>query len=77
MGDALAAAAAETRILIDLDGSTSTSALAGGWQEPIQRALDDRVITEVRVNFASGERYRYRRWHRWRFWRKSLAAPKA
>jgi hypothetical protein len=77
MADALSAAAAGTAILIDLDRPASASALDGEWQEPIQRALSDRVVAEVRLTFASGERFRYRHGHRWRFWRKVPAAYKA
>jgi hypothetical protein len=67
MAGTLAAAAADARILLDLD--RPASALENAWQE-IQKALHDRVIAQVRLNFASGERYRYRHGHRWRFWRK-------
>jgi hypothetical protein len=73
LADALRTSAADVRILIDLD----RPAFAGEWQEPVQRVLNDRVITEVRLHFASGERYRYRHRHRWRFWRKIPAGPKA
>jgi hypothetical protein len=74
MAGTLAAAAADARILIDLD--RPASALENEWQE-IQKALHDRVIAQVRLNFASGERYRYRHGHRWRFWRKVPLAHKA
>jgi hypothetical protein len=73
LADALPTSAAGARILIDLD----RPAFAGEWQEPVQGVLNDRVVTEVRLNFACGERYRYRHGHRWRFWRKIPAAPKA
>ena len=73
LADALPTSAAGERILIDVD----KAAPEGEWQEPIQRALNDRVITELHLRFASGECYRYRRGHRWRFWRKVPAAPKA
>jgi hypothetical protein len=73
LADALPTSAVGAPILIDLE----RPGLAGEWQEPVQRALNDRVITEVRLHFASGERYRYRHRHRWRFWRKIPAGPKA
>jgi len=73
LADALPTAAAGTRILMDLD----RTALADEWQEAVQGTLNDRVITEVRLNFASGERYCYRHRHRWRFWRKVPASSKA
>jgi hypothetical protein len=73
LADALPTSAAGAGILIDLDRAV----IADEWQEPVQRALNDRVVTEVRLNFASGERYCYRHGHRWRFWRKIPSAPKA
>jgi hypothetical protein len=73
LADALRTSAADAGILIDLD----RLALEGEWQELIQNALNERTIAEVRLHFASGECYRYRRRHRWRFWRKIPAGPKA
>jgi hypothetical protein len=74
--DALVGAAPGSRILIDLDRPTAASPLESAWHEAVQRALSDRVISEVRLSFASGERYRYRRGHRWRFWRRIPATRK-
>lgn len=73
--DAMAAVAPEARILIDLD--VPGSELGSEWQEPITRALADRAIADLQLKFASGERFRYRRGHRWRFWRKVPAKPRA
>jgi len=75
LADTLATATADSHILIDADASAGP-ALEGAW-EPIQRALTGRVIGELRLSFASGERYRYRHGHRWRFWRKVPAKPQA
>jgi hypothetical protein len=73
LADVLPTSAAGARILIDLDGP----GFAGEWQEPLQRALNDRVVTEVRLNFASGERYCYLHRHRWLSGGRSGAAAKA
>jgi len=72
--DTLGAVAADSHILLDADapaGMTVEDVL-----QPIQNALAQRVIGELRLSFASGERYRYRHGHRWRFWRKVPAKPK-
>ena len=71
----LDAATADSQLLIDADASADLT-LEGAWR-PIQQALGQRVIRELRLRFASGERYRYRHGHRWRFWRKIPAKPKA
>jgi hypothetical protein len=73
LADALATATANSRIVLDADapaGAAVETALS-----PIQQALTQRVIHELRLSFASGERYRYRHAHRWRFWRKVPAKP--
>jgi len=72
---ALATAAADSQILVDADASSGPP-LEGAWA-PIQQALTERAIGELRLSFASGERYRYRHGHRWRFWRKVQAKRKA
>lgn len=68
MADALDAALGDIRVLVDLDGPASIA--TGSWAESIQTALADRIVAQVELKFASGERYRYRYGHRWRFWRK-------
>jgi hypothetical protein len=73
--EALAAATADSHILVDAD-STVGLALEDAWQ-PIQQALTKRALGELCLSFASGERYRYRHGHRWRFWRKVAAKPQA
>ncbi|HET7063629.1 MAG TPA: phosphoglycerate mutase [Rudaea sp.] len=75
LADALAAAAVDSHILVDADASAD-AAFENEWQ-PMQRALTQRVIRELRLSFASGERYLYRHGHRWRFWRKLPAKPQA
>jgi hypothetical protein len=77
LADAVAAATADARILLDLDPPADPSAREDAWQETIEHALAGRVIGEIRLNFASGERYRYVRRHRWRFWRKIQATSNA
>ncbi len=75
LADALATATADSHIVFDVDASAEP-VHEGTWSA-IQQALTERVIRELRLSFASGERYRYRRVHRWRFWRKVPAKPKA
>ena len=70
---ALDAAAEDSHIVLDADASAAPE---GTWQS-IQQAMTQRVIGELRLSFASGERYRYRHGHRWRFWRKVPAKAKA
>jgi len=74
--EVIEAASGDRRILLDLDrpvDSTSSIAL----QERIGQALAERSVTQVDLKFASGERVRYRRGHRWRFWRRLPAAAAA
>jgi len=71
--DALAAPTADSRILFDADTPAGVAVESG--LPAIQQALAQRVIHELRLSFASGERYRYRHAHRWRFWRKVPAKP--
>ena len=68
LAGALAAATADSHILLDADVPTGVAVEPE--LQPIQQALAERVIGELRLSFASGERYRYRHAHRWRFWRK-------
>jgi len=75
LADALGTAAAESRILLDLDAPVD--AAAENALQQIQQALIRRAVGELRLNFASGERYRYRHAHRWRFWRKVQAQAQA
>ena len=75
LAQALDRTSAETQLLVDL--GRPAAAAESSWQERIQRALAERVIAEVGLKFASGERYRYRHGHRWRFWRKIPAIRKA
>jgi hypothetical protein len=75
VADTLATATADSHILIDADVPAGP-VLESAWQ-PVQRALTARAISELRLSFASGERYRYRHIHRWRFWRKVQAKPEA
>lgn len=75
LAQALDRASPEAQLLVDL--GRPAAAAESSWQERIQRALAERVIAEVGLKFASGERYRYRHGHRWRFWRKIPAVHKA
>jgi hypothetical protein len=74
LADALTVATADSRILLDADASAGVA--VENPLQPIQQALTERVIRELRLHFASGERYRYLHRHRWRFWRKVPAKPK-
>jgi len=73
LAGALAAAATDSRILVDADAPAGIAAEAA--LQPIQQALTRRAVGELSLSFASGERYRYRHAHRWRFWRKVPAKP--
>ena len=55
--------------LIDL-GELRADALEQGGLQPIDRALRRGVFGTVELLFASGERFRYRAVHRYRFWRR-------
>jgi len=68
MADALDAGRGEVRVLVDLDGPLSIA--TGAWAESVQKALAELSVAQVELKFASGERYRYRHGHRWRFWRR-------
>jgi hypothetical protein len=75
LADALGSATADSRILLDADAPAGI-AVEDAFQ-PIQQALIQRVVRELRLSFASGERYRYRHAHRWRFWRRVPAKTQA
>jgi hypothetical protein len=70
LADALDGATGDSRIMVDLDCPVSIITPEGAWAESTQKALADRIVTQVELKFASGERYRYRRGHLWRFWRR-------
>jgi hypothetical protein len=66
--EAIGAAASAPAMLLDLlelrDG-----ALQDDWLAPAEAALAGGRINQVVLEFASGERFRVRQSHRWRFWR--------
>jgi hypothetical protein len=70
LAEALGAATGDARVIVDLDGPMSIITPEGAWAESMQKALADRSVAQVELKFASGERYRYRHGHRWRFWRR-------
>jgi hypothetical protein len=76
VADALEAAAGDSRVMVDLDGPMPPAA-SETWADLVQKALGDRSVTQVDLKFTSGERYRYRHGHRWRFWRKVPVARTA
>ena len=53
----------------DLDDATGLAELATRWLPAFDAALARKRIPELQVAFASGERYRVKPGHRWRFWR--------
>lgn len=75
LADALGSAAPDSRILLDADATAGV--VVEDALQPVQQALSQRIVRDVGLSFASGERYRYRHAHRWRFWRKAPAKPKA
>ena len=60
----------------DLDDAAGLAELAVRWLPAFDAALSHKRIPELRVAFASGERYLVKPGHRWRFWRgaRPLAA---
>lgn len=63
-------------MLVDLDDAAGLAELSSRWAPALDRALSDKRLTELRLAFASGERWRIVPGHRWRFWRmvRPLAA---
>jgi len=59
----------EGEVLADF-ASTDPAIIADEWLPRCQRALGQRRFGQVEFAFVSGERFRLRPWHRWRFWRK-------
>ncbi len=55
--------------LVDL-GELRADALEQGGLQPLDRALRRGVFGSAELLFASGERFRYRATHRYRFWRR-------
>jgi hypothetical protein len=63
------AQSAESQLLIDLTGLRD-DALETGWLRRIDGALRQRGLDSIELLFASGERFRIRPTHRFRFWRR-------
>ncbi len=72
--DLFEAAAGQRQIMLDLDCPGNAWSPPFAWQRLIGDALAERTLTRIDLKFASGERYRYRHGHRWRFWRRLPAA---
>lgn len=62
------AAGPASAVLLDLV-ELRDAALQDDWLAPAEAALRGGRIDQAMLNFASGERFRIRRSHRWRFWR--------
>jgi hypothetical protein len=63
---------ADSRLLIDLT-ELRDDALEIHWLQRIDRALRQRRLDSIELLFASGERFRIRPMHRFRFWRRVAA----
>ena len=74
LAGALDADTADAHVLMDADASLDRP--LDRTCQSIQDALDRRVLRELRLSFAGGERFAYRRSHRWRFWRKVRPEPR-
>lgn len=61
-------------IVVDLAAWRDAGALEQQWLGAVQAQLAHRRLAAVNVHFESGERYRYRHAHRWRFWRRLAKA---
>jgi hypothetical protein len=59
----------EANVLLDLAALRDMRAL-GQWLDLVDTRLVGKKIGWIRLQFAGGERYLYRRTHRWRFWRR-------
>jgi hypothetical protein len=70
------AQSSSSRLLIDL-GELRDDALESDWLQRIDRALRRRRLDSIDLLFASGQRFRIRPMHRFRFWRRieALAQP--
>jgi hypothetical protein len=64
-------------LVIDQASVRDVTSLEARWLEPAQQALACREIEHVDLHFVSGERFRYRRVHRWRFWRRVKSSASA
>lgn len=62
------------KVLFDLR-DRSVSEFDGEWLPRIDRALRRGKIKRVDIAFVSGERFRIKRWHRWRLWRRAASSP--
>ncbi|MEO8671892.1 MAG: phosphoglycerate mutase [Tahibacter sp.] len=58
------------RALLDLDDASGLADLNSRWLPAIDQLLAKRKLAELRLLFASGERYAIRPSQRWRFWRR-------
>jgi hypothetical protein len=63
---AASSVAAGDKVLLDLDAADNLDDRAAQLQAWLRRHHVDTLL----LAFASGERCRVRRWHRWRFWRR-------
>lgn len=68
--DALQTGSTDGDLLLDL-GMGQAGAVMHAWLTAFQQALDARRFGVVALTFADGPRYRVKRAHRWRIWRRA------
>lgn len=61
---------AESTVAADLSQLREPAVLEGQWLAPVATMLARRRLGSLQLHFESGERFRYRNVHRWRFWRR-------
>lgn len=71
------AAADHGNVLVDLADGRDPMAFERDWLTPIDLAMRQRRVAAVELRFESGERFLWRRAHRWRFWRRIKPARTA
>jgi hypothetical protein len=77
LAEALADASASASVLADLVGRRDRAQVESAWVAPVHAQVEQRRWQAIELRFESGERHRYRRPHRWRFWRRLPAAGAA
>lgn len=66
----LIASGGDGKVLLDLSTLRDVETFERDWFAPLHDAVLQRRVGVVEVRFESGERHRWRRSHRWRFWRR-------
>ncbi|MEO6969176.1 MAG: phosphoglycerate mutase [Rhodanobacteraceae bacterium] len=70
--DALARAGSDA--LFDLERG-DPAIIEHGWLSRLERVLRRGRTSRIDAAFVSGERFRIKRWHHWRYWRRDASLP--